>query len=77
MTKKITKAYNLFLVYSVLKGVGGNLFILLQFIKQFRFLKILHNFSLFCFSGFGEQVDLECSDGRNAVGIFSHRRLSV
>ncbi|KAG7950834.1 hypothetical protein I3843_13G136400 [Carya illinoinensis] len=23
------------------------------------------------------RVDLECSDGRNAVGIFSHRRLSV
>lgn len=51
MTKKVTKAYNLFLVYSVLKGVGGNLFILLQCIKQFRFLIILHNFSLFCFSG--------------------------
>ncbi|KAH9741473.1 Sacchrp dh NADP domain-containing protein [Citrus sinensis] len=25
----------------------------------------------------GERVDLECTDGRNTVGIFSHRRLSV
>lgn len=76
MTKKITIAYYLFLVYSVLMGVGGNLFIL----GQFRFFIILHKFSLFCFVfflGFGEQVDLECSDGRNAVGVFSHRRLSV